>query len=85
MKDGLNGALLLIEEDIKWLRNAAQHFENLTNQLGVAEQPKWALLAACYQERAGMHEALLDRLRDARQPTKSSIREKLTVGLGATW
>lgn len=75
----------LFEEDIKWLRNAAQHFQHLTTQSGVAEESKWALLAACYQERAGMHQALLNTLRNTRRAAGSNLLNKVIGGLGALW
>lgn len=76
---------LLFEEDIKWFRGAARHFEELASQVDKPEKSKWDSLTASYQERAGTHQALLDTLRNAKQRAGSNLRDRLIGGLGAIW
>ena len=52
MKDGLNELLLLAEEGMKWMDDAAQRFEEEAIQLDEPEKSKLGLLAAVYYERA---------------------------------
>ena len=70
MRDGFE-LLLLVEEDIKWLGDAAKRFDELASQLDEPEKSKWGLLAAVYQERAKVHQELVEKLSDAKKPTKS--------------
>ena len=86
MRDGLNELLLLAEEDINWLGNAAQHFEeHASQQVDEPRKLHLGLLAAVYRERARVHQALIERLRDTKQPAKSNILNKLIGGLGSPW
>ena len=49
MRDGFE-LLLLVEEDTKWLGDAAKRFDELARQLGEPEKSRWGLLAAVYQD-----------------------------------
>ena len=53
MRAGLNELLMLAEEDIKWLDDAAQRFEELASQLHEPEKSNWGSRAAAYRERGG--------------------------------
>lgn len=70
MRDGFE-LLSLVEEDIQWLSDAAKRFDELASQLDEPEKSKWGLLAAVYQERVEVHQELVEKLRDAKKPTKS--------------
>jgi hypothetical protein len=85
VRERLNELSLLAEEDIEWLGDAAQRFEELASQLDEPEKSNWALLATAYRERAAVRQALVEKLRDTKQLAKSNIRNKLIGGLGATW
>ena len=85
MRDGLSELLLLAEEDIKWLGDAAQHFEEEANRRDEPNKSHLALLAAVYRERADLHQTAVEKLRDTKQPAKSNILNRLIGGLGAQW
>jgi hypothetical protein len=53
----------VIEDNVKWLNDAARHFETLAHKLGEEEKSKWSLLTTVYRERAKLHEELAMRLR----------------------
>ena len=83
MSDGLDELLLLAEEEIKWLHDAARHFEQEASQLVEPKKSSLGLLAAVYRERAAVHRALVEKLHHTKQEAKSNIRNKLIAGLGA--
>ena len=85
MRDGLNELLLLAEEDITWLGDAAKRFEEEASKREEPEKSTLRLLAAVYRERAEMHQALVENLGDGKRPTKSNTANKLMAGLRATW
>ena len=85
MRDGLNELLLLAEEDIKWLGDAALRFEEMASQLHEPEKSNWGSRAAAYRERAEVHLAVVENLRHTKQPAKSNILNRLIGGLGAPW
>ena len=69
--NGFNDVLLVAKEDITWLGDAAERFEEEASQLGEPEKSTLGLLAAVYRERAEMHQALVEKLRDGKKPSKS--------------
>jgi hypothetical protein len=71
VRNGLNDLFLVAEEDITWLGDAAKRFEEEASQLDEPEKSSLGLLAAVYRERAEMHQALVEKLRPAKKPTKS--------------
>lgn len=85
MRDGLNELLLLAEEDMKWLGDAARHFEEHASHLDEPKKSYMGLLAAVYRERAEMHQAAVEKLRDAKQPVKANILNRVIGGLGSPW
>jgi hypothetical protein len=85
VRNGRNALLLLAEEDIAWLADAAKRFEEQASLLDEPEKSNWGLLAVVYQERAKTRQALVEKLRQAKKPSKSNIINKLIAGLGATW
>ena len=85
MRDGLNELLFLAEEDINWLGDAARHFEQEASRLDEPNKSHLGLLAAVYRERAELHQATVEKLRNTKQPTKSNILIRLIGGLGAQW
>jgi len=68
MKDGLNELLLLAEEGMKWMGDAAQRFEEEANRLDEPKKSKLGLLAAVYYERAEIHQTLVEKLRNTKPP-----------------
>ena len=84
VRDGFE-LLLLAEEDITWLDSAARRFEEEASKLKEPEKSHLGLLAAVYRERAEMHQALVEHLRYAEEPTESNSRNKPIAGLGARW
>ena len=85
VRDGLSELLLLAEEDIKWLGDAALRFEEMASQLHEPKKSHLGLLAAVYRERAGVHKAAVEKLRTTKQPPRSNILNRLIGGLGAQW
>lgn len=85
MRNGFDELLLLAEEDIKWLDDAAQRFEELASQVDEPRKSDWDSHAAAYRERAEMHVAVVENLRHTKRPAKSNILNRLIGGLGAPW
>lgn len=56
-------ALTLVEDDARWLDDAAHHCESLISHLSEDEKSKWRLLTAVYHERAKTHRELAARMR----------------------
>ena len=73
MRNGLNELFSLAEENIKWLRDAARHIEKLTSQLEEPQKSEWALVAACYRERAEVHQTLVRKLRNGKPLTTTGV------------
>jgi hypothetical protein len=67
VRNGLNDLLLVAEEDITWLGDAAKRFEEEASQLDEPQKSSLGLLAAVYRERAEMHQALVEKLRPAKK------------------
>jgi hypothetical protein len=67
MEELFREALSLIEDDAKWLHDAAQHCEDLTSKLGEEEKSKWRLVTAVYHERADVHSRLAEKMRQQKR------------------
>jgi hypothetical protein len=67
MEELFREALSLIEDDVNWLRDAAQHCEDLASKLREEEKPKWRLVAAVYHERADVHKRLAEKMRQQKR------------------
>jgi hypothetical protein len=63
MEDVLKEVLTFVEGDARWWDEAAQHVEDLANNLPEIERPKWQLLVAVYHERANAHRELAEKTR----------------------
>jgi hypothetical protein len=63
MEELFKEALSLIEDDAKWLDDAAKHCEDLASKLGEEEKSKWRLTTTMYHERAQRHRELVVKMR----------------------
>jgi hypothetical protein len=75
MEDLLNEVLAFAEGTGGWLNEAAQHFENLAEQLAAEERAKWHLLAAVYRERAQLGGHLMAKTRESLAAREADVSE----------
>jgi hypothetical protein len=67
MEELFREALSLIEDDVNWLHDAAQHCNDLASKLGEEDKTKWRLVATVYHERADMHSQLAEKMRQQKR------------------
>jgi hypothetical protein len=60
-----NEATKTIEDDVRWLRDAAQRFEEVAHMLPKPQRASWILLTDMYDERADIHARLAAKMRRA--------------------
>jgi hypothetical protein len=65
MRRLFNEATKVIEEDVRWLHDAAERFEEVAHLLPKSERASWILLTDMYDERADMHVRLAKKMRQA--------------------
>jgi len=56
-------ATKVIEDDVRWLHDAAERFEEIAYMLPQSERASWILLTDMYDERADIHARLAKRMR----------------------
>ena len=56
-------ATKVIEDDVRWLHDAAERFEEIAHMLPQSERTSWILLTDMYDERADIHARLAKRMR----------------------
>jgi hypothetical protein len=56
-------ATKVIEDDVRWLHDAAERFEEIAHMLPQSERASWILLTDMYDERADIHARLAKRMR----------------------
>jgi hypothetical protein len=66
MRRLFNEATKVIEDDVRWLHDAAERFEEVAHLLPKSERASWILLTDMYDERADIHARLAKRMRHAR-------------------
>ena len=54
-----------IEEDVRWLHDAAERFEEVAHLLPQSKRASWILLTDMYDERAESHARLAEKMRRA--------------------
>lgn len=67
MRSCFNEAIKIIEDDIRWFHDAAQHFEEITTLLPKSERARWILLTNMYDERSEIHSQLAKKMRQQLQ------------------
>ena len=68
MRRLFNEAIKIIEDDVRWLHDAAQRFEEIAHSLPKSQRASWILLTDMYDERANIHARLAVRMRRASHP-----------------
>jgi hypothetical protein len=63
MRRLFNEAAKIIEDDVRWLHDAAEHFEEVAHMLPKPQRASWILLTDMYDERADIHARLAKRMR----------------------
>ena len=63
MRRLFNEAAKIIEEDVRWFRDAAERFEEVAHLLPKPERASWILLTDMYDERADIHARLAEKMR----------------------
>ena len=58
-------ATKIIEDDVRWLHDAAQRFEEIAHSLPKSQRASWILLTDTYDERAAIHARLVAKMRHA--------------------
>jgi hypothetical protein len=58
-------ATKIIEDDVRWLHDAAQRFEEVAHMLPKCERASWILLTDMYDGRADIHARLAKKMRRA--------------------
>ena len=58
-------ATKIIEDDVRWLHDAAQRFEEIAHSLPKSQRASWILLTDMYDERAAIHARLVAKMRHA--------------------
>lgn len=58
-------ATKIIEDDVRWLHDAAQRFEEIAHSLPKSQRASWILLTDMYDERADIHARLAAKMRHA--------------------
>lgn len=56
-------ATKIIEEDVRWLHDAAERFEEVAHLLPQSKRASWILLTDMYDERADIHARLAEKTR----------------------
>jgi len=56
-------ATKVIEDEVRWLHDAAERFEEIAHMLPQSERASWILLTDMYDERADIHARLAKRMR----------------------
>ena len=65
MRRLFNEAIKIIEDDVRWLHDAAQRFEEVAHSLPKSQRASWILLTDMYDERANIHARLAAKMRRA--------------------
>jgi hypothetical protein len=65
MRRLFNDAIKIIEDDVRWLHDAAERFEEVAHLLPQSKRASWILLTDMYDERADMHARLAKKMRRA--------------------
>jgi hypothetical protein len=63
MRRLFNEATKVIEDDVRWLHDAAERFEEVAHLLPKPKRASWILLTDMYDERAGIHARLAEKMR----------------------
>jgi hypothetical protein len=58
-------AAKIIEDDVRWLHDAAERFEEVAHMLPKPQRASWILLTDMYDERADIHAQLAAKMRRA--------------------
>jgi hypothetical protein len=58
-------ATKIIEDDVRWLHDAAERFEEVAHLLPKPQRASWILLTDMYDERADIHARLAAKMRRA--------------------
>jgi len=58
-------ATKIIEEDVRWLHDAAERFKEVAHLLPKPERASWILLSDMYDERANIHARLAAKMQHA--------------------
>ena len=58
-----NEATKVIEDDVRWLHDAAERFEEVAHSLPKSKRATWILLTDMYDERANIHARLAAKMR----------------------
>ena len=65
MRRLFNEAIKVIEDDVRWLQDAGQRFEEIAHSLPQSQRASWILLTDMYDERADIHARLAAKMRRA--------------------
>jgi hypothetical protein len=65
MRRLFNEAIKIIEDDVRWLHDPAQRFEEIAHSLSKSQRVSWILLTDMSDERADIHARLAAKMRRA--------------------